>query len=111
MRGALSTARELGEKYLNLAQRQQNITAISTAAHLIGMPLFCLGELTTAREYYEQAYDCPVGPAWFALLLWHLGYLDQARKMIDEGLSRQLPSVLDQADRVHVCQYIFSVVP
>src|SRR5262245_53098805 len=56
-RGAMPTARELGEQLLNLAQRQQDLMPLLEAYYGLGTPLFWLGELASARAHLEQGID------------------------------------------------------
>jgi DNA-binding winged helix-turn-helix (wHTH) protein len=96
MRGPLPTAYEVGKHYLGLAQRQRDAAYIQRGHFLLGMPLFCLGELPAARTHLEQGGG-PVCSAWHALLLWHLGYPNQARQTIREALTQQFPRALSRA--------------
>jgi class 3 adenylate cyclase/DNA-binding winged helix-turn-helix (wHTH) protein/predicted ATPase len=95
MRGEVRTARELGEQLLSLASRQAE-PARQVAAHMaLGQVLFVQGDLAAAREHLAQGlalYDSqqlhylawPGGQpgvgcsAFLALVLWLLGYPDQA---------------------------------
>jgi class 3 adenylate cyclase/tetratricopeptide (TPR) repeat protein len=101
-RAKLQKARELTEQLLTLAQRLQNPFLLLLAHSATGMSLFWLGELGPARAHLEQAialYDSQrdntprmrdPGTAcltYAALVLWHLGYPDQALKMSHEAVS------------------------
>jgi predicted ATPase/class 3 adenylate cyclase len=54
VRGHLHTARELGEQLLDLAQRLQTPLSFAVAHQTLGLSLFYLGELTTARTHLEE---------------------------------------------------------
>ena len=60
---------------------------------LLGIPLFCLGELPAARIHLERGDNL----SWRAILLWHLGYLDQAQQTMHGALAKQLPNVWQRA--------------
>jgi tetratricopeptide (TPR) repeat protein len=95
-------ARDLGEEYLALAQREDDPVALVEAYYVLGTSLFYLGEFPTARERFEQgvAYynlqrerfwgsraEDP-GVACLAFLvstLGFLGYPDQAQQRADEA--------------------------
>ncbi len=95
-RGELPTARKLGEQLLALAQEAQDPALLVQAHRALGTSLYSLGELEPARAQLEQAlalYDprqhySPaffyglepgvLGLAYVALVLWLLGYPDQA---------------------------------
>src|SRR5262249_43270 len=104
MRAELQTARELGEQLLRLAQRVQDPGFLLPAHYALGITLLRVGELTPAREHFEQGialYDPQQhrSPAFTALnngvsclfmvaqVLWYLGYLDQAQQRIHEALN------------------------
>ncbi|MBI3798631.1 MAG: hypothetical protein HY268_16910, partial [Deltaproteobacteria bacterium] len=94
--GEFHTARELGEQLLGLAQREQDPALLAEAYRALGSTLCHLGELGAARAHLEQGlalYDAQrhytheflytmepgvFGLAYAALVLWHLGYPDQA---------------------------------
>jgi len=96
VRGELLTARELGEQLLGLAQREQDQALLMEAYWALGVSLFYLGEFGAAQAYLEQGmtlYDAQrhrshmflygiepgvYGLSYAALVLWHLGYPDQA---------------------------------
>jgi predicted ATPase len=104
-RAELQTAHELGEQFLSLAQGVQDPALLVEAHRVLGRTLFDCGELTPARAHLEQGialydplqhrshtflygYDPGVaGLSFLALVLWHLGYLDQAFKRIQEALT------------------------
>jgi TOMM system kinase/cyclase fusion protein len=105
VRAELQTARDLGEQLLSLARRAQAPVLLVEAHYALGVTLFWLGEFAPAREHLEQGivhYDpqrhrshlalfgqdggavclCRV-----ALVLWYLGYPDQARSRSREALA------------------------
>jgi class 3 adenylate cyclase/predicted ATPase len=105
-RGRIWTARELGERLLELARRVQDPAFLLQAHFTLGAALFHLGELTVALAHLEQGitfYDpqkhqshaflyggtdsgvaCLSYAAWTQ---WHLGYPDQALRRIHEALT------------------------
>jgi TOMM system kinase/cyclase fusion protein len=104
-RAELQTARELGAQCLLLAQRLQAQDFLLQAHRVLGMTLFWLGELVSAREplelgitrYDPQQHrslafrygtDPGVGCQCFAALaLWGLGYPAQALEKTREALT------------------------
>jgi predicted ATPase len=103
VRGALQTARELGEQLLRLAQTVQDPALLLEAHYGLGATFFYLGEFTLAREHSEQGmvyYDpqkrrshsalqdpgvaCLSYTAW---ALWYLGYPEQALNRSSEALT------------------------
>jgi tetratricopeptide (TPR) repeat protein len=98
VRGEFRRAGELGEQLLELAQKEQDPTLLLEAYRALGSALFHLGELGAAQVHLEQSltlYDAQrhrssvflygrepgvVGRSFAALVLWHLGYPDQARQ-------------------------------
>jgi predicted ATPase len=96
LRAELQTARDLGEQFLNLAQRQHDTPYLVMAHQTLGTVLFWLGELAPARAQLEQGIaryqpqqhgavaftyglDHGVGSHCYAAwVLWSLGYPDQA---------------------------------
>ncbi len=104
VRAELQAARELGEEFLNLAQRQQDPTLVM-AHRMVAWPLLCLGELAPARSHFEQVlalYDPHqhrslafqygqepgvAGRFGGTLTLWLLGYPDQALERNREALA------------------------
>jgi DNA-binding winged helix-turn-helix (wHTH) protein/predicted ATPase len=106
LRVELQTARELAERLLNLAQRQDEPALLIEAHHALGAVLFHLGEFASAREHSEQVralYDLQqhgslallyfghdpgvLSLCYETLILWHLGYPDQAVKRHREALA------------------------
>jgi predicted ATPase len=99
------TARELGERALRLAQDIQDPALLMEAHRSLGRTFFDCGEFISARMHLEQAitlydprqhrahaflygYDPGVaGLSFLALVLWHLGYPDQALQRSHEALS------------------------
>jgi len=98
LRAEYKTARELGEQLETLAQRAQDSALLVEAHTARGNTLSFLGELLLAREHLEQAialynpqqhrshahiYGQDPGVhslSYATLVLWLLGYPDQARK-------------------------------
>ncbi|MBI3756397.1 MAG: hypothetical protein HY267_00320 [Deltaproteobacteria bacterium] len=96
VRGEFLTARQLGEQLLSLAQREQDPALLVEAYRALGSTLFNLGEFGAAQAHLEQSialYDAQhrhshfsvystepgvFGLTYTALVLWHLGYPDQA---------------------------------
>jgi predicted ATPase/class 3 adenylate cyclase len=101
-RGEPRTALQVAEEFLQLAQRQQDPTII--VAHRLMGQRFVLGELVAARPHYEQIaalynveqhrpltfrYAQDPGSAGLsigALVLWLLGYVEQARRWSDRAI-------------------------
>jgi len=96
IRGEFLVARELGQQLLGLAQREQDPALLMEAHRAVGGALFHLGEFGAAQAHLAQSlnlYDAQrhrshmflyttepgvFGPSYAALVLWHLGYPDQA---------------------------------
>jgi predicted ATPase len=96
VRGEFLTARQLGEQLLGLAQKEHDPALLVVAYGTLGTTLFHLGEFGAARAHLEQSlalYDTQrhhsqvflysrepgvLGLRYAALVLWHLGYPDQA---------------------------------
>src|SRR5215213_5440744 len=96
--GEFLTARELGEQLLDLVQREHDPALLVEAYRALGSTLFNLGEFGAAQTHLEQGltlYDAQrhhshvflygretgvFGLSYAALVLWHLGYPDQARQ-------------------------------
>jgi predicted ATPase len=105
MRAQLHTAYELGEQILRLARAQRDPAPLLLAHYTLGVTLFWLGEMVSARAHLEQAIthyeiqqhrsqaflyglDFGVGSLIYAARsLWHLGYPDQALARIREALA------------------------
>jgi predicted ATPase len=104
VRGRLGRARELGERLLALAQSVEDPVHLSFAHAVQGEVLCWLGEFALAREQCEKGislYDPRQHRSYVshygndagvccriegALVLWYLGYPDQALRMSREGL-------------------------
>jgi predicted ATPase len=104
-RAQLSTARELGETLLRLAQRADNPALAVIAHYALGGTLFVLGALPVARQHLEEGIalytpDQRRGPAFrigqdpgvgchvtVAMTLWLLGYPAQALARVHEALA------------------------
>jgi len=103
-RAANQTARELGEQCLRWAQHVQDPALLLEAHRPLGITLFCLGEVASARAHLEQGialYDpqqhrshaslygidpgmaCCAYAAW---TLWLLGYAGQALQRSQEAI-------------------------
>ncbi|MBI3330194.1 MAG: hypothetical protein HYZ81_26235, partial [Nitrospinae bacterium] len=54
-RGELQKARELGEQFLRLAERQEDPSLRLTGHWLLGTPLVWLGEVAAAHAHFEQS--------------------------------------------------------
>lgn len=105
LRGKLETLRELVEQRLNLAQRQQAPDLLLPAHIALGHTLLALGEVASARVHLERrmAHYSPrphqslsfgggidpirSGRCHAALVLWLLGYPDQALENLHEMLT------------------------
>jgi predicted ATPase len=101
-RGQLQTALELGEQCLTLVQRMHDPVYLLRGHNTLGVTLFYLGELRRARTHLEQGesvYDpqqlrsptfvldpLAARHAYAALVLWCLGYPDQALWKSQEAL-------------------------
>jgi predicted ATPase/class 3 adenylate cyclase len=104
-RGALSTARELGEQLYRLAQRAAEPTHLLEAHDALGATLGHLGEYATAQMHAEQGITLADPTVQRALVLrhevvprvrclalasqtlWCLGYPAQAVRQIQEALA------------------------
>ena len=104
-RGALPTARELGEQLYRLAQRAADPTHLLEAHDALGTTLFYLGDYAAARTHLEQgiALTDPAAQRALALrhgeapgvrclamaanTLWCLGYPAQAVRRSQEALA------------------------
>jgi predicted ATPase len=111
VRAEHQTAQELAEQLLTLAQRHQTLALLLEAHGALGISSFWQGAIAAARAHLEQAstlydpqqhrahaflYGLDPGMAsrcYAAQALWALGYPEQARQRIDEGLSlaQELP--------------------
>ncbi|WP_116323221.1 AAA family ATPase [Cupriavidus sp. P-10] len=105
LRADYATAKELGERLLGLAENSQNPGMLMQAHFLRGVTLFRLGELGMAHTHVQQSVtlhdaEPPDGGTFLhgrdhpgmqgrrilALILWYLGYPDQAIKRSQEAL-------------------------
>jgi predicted ATPase len=105
VRGALHTARGLGEQLLALSQQEQDSTLFLIAHGALADTLLWCGDFPRAREHAKQGiasyalarhrnlaflyggHDLGVASlVWQALTLWHLGYPDQAVLSIHQAL-------------------------
>ena len=103
-RGELQTAHQLGERLLRRAQSAQGPALLSWAHHALGSVYLFMGELLLAKEHLDLALslDDPERPSRalllsgdarvvvlenLGLLLWGLGYPDQALKRCYEALA------------------------
>jgi len=104
VRAAHQTARELGEQCLRWAQHVQDPALLLEAHRPLGITLFCLGEVASARAHLEQgialydpqqhrshAFQYSIDPgmaccAYAAWALWLLGYAGQALQRSQEAI-------------------------
>jgi predicted ATPase len=109
-RGAMPTARELGEQLFRLAQREADPIHLLEAHEALGTTLLYLGEYPVARMHLEQgialtdpvvqralAFRYGVAPGvrcltFAALTLWCLGYPTQAVRWSQEALALAVQS-------------------
>jgi tetratricopeptide (TPR) repeat protein len=97
-----ATARQLAEEIIALGEQMRDANALARGYGSLGQILYCMGDLTGARERCEQAIAVPVsssdtereisGPktyalSFLALVLWWLGYPDQALKVSHVALA------------------------
>jgi len=106
MRTEFQTAQELGNQLLTLAQKIQDPALLLQAHSMLGLTLWPLGEIVSARAHLEQSlafYDpqksrssvgmtlmsivASVTSSMEALALWLLGYPDQALQRDHEALT------------------------
>jgi tetratricopeptide (TPR) repeat protein len=104
-RAEYQRARALEEQLLCLAQDAQNPTVLIETQYVLGFTLSWLGEFDTAREHVEQGLSLyslqppDSRPLFYgrdpgvscknllALILWHLGYPDQALAQSHQALA------------------------
>jgi predicted ATPase len=127
VRADLTPARELAEQLLTLARRMDDTGLLVAAHRSLGVTLFYLGELESARTHLARGLtlyasiqrdtdavlygeDPAVGcGAFLAWTLWLLGEMDQARQRVDDAVARarrlaHVPSLafaLNYAARLH----------
>jgi predicted ATPase len=126
-RGALQTARELGEQLLTLVRRQHDPALLLLARAALGGTLLNLGEYALARTYLEQDLALPdleahralavrygVAPGVLGLgyatgTLWRLGYPDLALRRSHEActLARQLSHPPSLAQALHYAALLY----
>ncbi|HEX6383971.1 MAG TPA: AAA family ATPase [Anaerolineae bacterium] len=106
IRGKLRTAHDLAQQFLQQARQSQDTIPLLEIHYLeMGITLLWMGDPAAARPYMEEAlarhdpeqrdlslstYACDsrvLCLAHMALLLWTLGYPDQARQRIEQALS------------------------
>jgi len=105
VRAELQAAHEIGEQLMRLAQQVGDLTFLLQAHFSLGVTSYWFGELTSARAHFEQAmsfYDSqqqnsylvlfghdPGGACYSfaALVLWSLGYPDQALEKSHQALA------------------------
>jgi len=117
VRAEHQTAQELAEHLLTLAQRHQTPAFLLEAHAALGLSSFLQGALAAAHAHLEQAcalYDPQqhrahaflygldpgiVSRCYAAFVLWALGYPEQARQRLEEGLrlAQELPHRFSQA--------------
>ena len=104
VRGEVRKVQDLAKQTFRLAQSISTPTALMAAHGALGISLYYVGELTAAREHFEQAWvlynpqehNSRVTRSWgdpgvlylsyAAMTLWHLGYPDQALEKVDAAL-------------------------
>ena len=104
VRAEFATAYEVSQQLLQLAQQEDDTVLLLEAHHSAGASIFFTGDYLRAKDHFEQAlalYDPQQrdtymllygqdpgisGLAYSALVLWALGYPDQARHKAEEAL-------------------------
>jgi len=104
--GKPDAALDRANEFLLLAKSQRDSRVLTTGYWLAGRVLIAIGDYPAAASHLERAvrlyraeknwmFDPRLGAdtgvtavATWGLLLWHRGYPDQAREMIDEALQR-----------------------
>jgi tetratricopeptide (TPR) repeat protein len=102
-RGEVSVAREMAETFLREAEADGRATEAGAARRLLGMFLFFQGDLEAARSLFERALADFVperdgdarridgqasAAAMLASVVWHLGEVERARLLIQQGIRR-----------------------
>ena len=116
VRADLAPMREVAAASLHDARHSPGLPAAGRALHVFGVTCWFQGDYTGARTHLEQALvayeherghplaprfvfdDKVVATGWLAVVLWPLGEVDQAARLLDSALSlaRQsghLPSI------------------
>ncbi|MBI1929317.1 adenylate cyclase, partial [Candidatus Poribacteria bacterium] len=126
IRAELQAARELGEQFVHLTQRQQDSDHLLAAHRVLGAALLCLGELSAARIHFEEVITCydinkhrshaflygrdpgvdALGQS--AWLLWMQGYPNQGKQRSDECLT--LAQALDHSHTLAIALTIFPLI-
>jgi tetratricopeptide (TPR) repeat protein len=93
----LETARDMAQQLLSLAEGSSEPAKLMAAHGALGIVSLLQGELTAARDHFEQAgprfdwgqsgFLCNYYPCFGAWGLWALGYADQALKWSREALA------------------------
>ena len=99
------TARPLGEQLLRIARQNDDTATLVVGHYVVGLNLWFLGQQVEALAHFEQGLGCykpqqdspaafrsGVDPwvgchAYAAIMLWLLGYPDQAQTRCQEALS------------------------
>ena len=99
------TVRIMAERFLKLAQKRNDTSAILTGHRILGFSLSCLGEFDGAKHNFEKVLDLyqpndhaalafrygqdpkAAGTSMLAWNLWHLGYPDQAVEICDQAVA------------------------
>jgi predicted ATPase len=117
VRAECSTARKLGEEFLHHVEREGDPALVLMGHRILGISQFFLGDLPTARAHLEQtlalydtaqhrtlafrfAQDPQIAcQAVLSLVLWLLGYPEQAGRLSHESLTnaRDLEHIDTQA--------------
>ncbi|MCA9707781.1 MAG: protein kinase [Myxococcales bacterium] len=102
VRGEHQTAHELAEQCLSLAQQLEDPVRLMQAHQAVGTSLVAQGDFVAARAHLEEGirlYDAQPrrtdalqepgvdSRAYLALVLWYLGYPDQAAQTAREGIA------------------------
>ena len=129
VRAELKTAHDIGMELLGLTQEEQDLSLTLQAKLVLGLTLFYLGEFNLAKEHLEKGYeiynpkehqelayvygDDPgvVCLTYTALVLWMLGYPDQATQKDQEAIAMaknishpfSLAVSLNFSARLHQC--------
>ena len=103
-RAKLAQAHQVAQKYARIGQKMEH-TIVSSIAGLLGVVYFHYGQWQTSRSYLEKAmeradpqphsslpplrtqYEYSACGRHQAIVLWHLGYPDQAMQVMAETLA------------------------